>query len=331
MPSSRDRPGKPAKSRAPEAVRALPTDELHLPMPSKTDPLGVALDSPPLPLSDTDFAHLTTLIQDRTGIYLHPGKKPLLAARLSERMRALGLVSYADYVRHVLASGPAELARMMDAVCTNETRFFRDAEQLTHIERSVLPSWLVHASRTRQERRVRVWSAGCSTGEEAFSIAMLLLSRLTSELFSIEVWGTDISGAALERARAARWPANRMEEIPEPYRQRYFEEDARTGEWVPSTDLRNVVRFQRLNLQDVYPATGRFDLIFCRNVLIYFDPDTRAAVIRKLAERLGPKGLLCLGMTESPLAARDPALALHSVGPAIYTRNRQEVAPREER
>ena len=288
-------------------------------MPSRTtDPPGVP-DSPSPALSDADFAHLTTLIQDRTGIYLHPGKKPLLAARLLERMRALGIVSYTDYVRHLLTNGPAELARMTDAVCTNETRFFRDADQLAYIERTVLPPWLVQAARTRQERRIRVWSAGCSTGEEAFSIAMVLLSRLPSDLFSIEVWGTDISGAALERARAARWPAARMHEIPEGYRSRFFEEDPRTGEYSPSTDLRNVVRFQRQNLLDTIPPTGRFDLIFCRNVLIYFDTETRAAVIRKLAERLGPRGLLVLGMTESPLAARDPALlALRSVGPAVY-------------
>lgn len=325
MSSLGHRTPNPAESRAPDAACPLPADAPQSPMPSRTDLPGVFPDSPSPTLSDTDFAHLTALIQDRTGIYLHPGKKPLLAARLLERMRALGLTSYADYVRHVLASGPAELSRMTDAVCTNETRFFRDAEQLTFIEKALLPSWLLQAARARQERRIRVWSAGCSTGEEAFSIAMLLLSKLPSDLFSIEVWGTDISGVALERARAARWPAPRMREIPETYRQRYFEEDSHTGEYGPSTDLRSVVRFQRLNLLDVLPPTGRFDLIFCRNVLIYFDTDTRAAVIRKLAERLGPKGLLLLGMAESPLAARDPALlALHSVGPAVYARGNPE-------
>ncbi len=300
-------------------------------MPSPTDPPGASTDSPSSEISDTDFAHLTTLIQDRTGIYLHPGKKPLLAARLLERMRALGFVSYADYVRHVLTNGAAELSRMTDAVCTNETRFFREPEQIAHFEREVLPRWLVQAARTREPRRVRVWSAGCSTGEEAFSIAMCLLSKLPADHFSIEVWGTDISGVALERARAARWPAHRMQEIPEAYRRRFFEEDPLTGEYGPSPDLRNVVRFQRLNLRDVYPPTGRFDLIFCRNVLIYFDAETRATVIRKLAERLGPKGLLVLGMSESPLAARDPALPLRSVGPAFYARTRSERSPESQR
>lgn len=302
-------------------------------MPSPSDPPNASQESFLATISDADFAHLTTLIQDRTGIYLPPGKKPLLAARLSDRIRALGLVSYSDYVRHVVSNGSGELSRMTDAVCTNETRFFRDAEQLEHIEKVVIPSWLVQASRTGKPRRIRVWSAGCSTGEEAFSIAMLLLSKLPSDVFSIEVWGTDISTSALAGARAARWPAHRVQEIPEPYRQRFFEEDRATGEYGPCPDLRNVVRFQRLNLWDAYlPATGRFDLVLCRNVLIYFDTETRAAVIRKLADRLAPKGLLLLGMTESLLAARDPSSPpLRSVGPAVYARVKPERSPASRR
>lgn len=283
-------------------------------------------------ISDSDFVQLTTLIRERTGIFLPPGKKPLLAARLSERIRALGLASYAEYHQHVLAAGSAELSRMTDAVCTNETRFFRDTEQLDHIERKLIPRW---AKAPEGKRRIRVWSAGCSTGEEPFTIAMLLLARLpVDQGFSIEVLASDISGQALDRARAARWSTQRMQEIPEAYRQRFFEVDPGTGDHAPTPELRNVVRFQRFNLYDwYYPVTGKFDLIFCRNVLIYFDTETRAGVTRRLVERLAPEGLLLLGLSESLLALRDGSLSpassptgvrpLHAVGPAIYAQGKR--------
>lgn len=283
-------------------------------------------------ISDSDFVQLTTLIRERTGIFLPPGKKPLLAARLSERIRTLGLASYAEYHQHVLASGSAELSRMTDAVCTNETRFFRDTEQLDHIERTLIPRW---QKAPPGKRRIRVWSAGCSTGEEPFTIAMLLLARLpVDQGFSIEVLASDISGQALDRARAARWSTQRMQEIPEAYRQRFFEVDPGTGDHAPTPELRNVVRFQRFNLYDwYYPVTGKFDLIFCRNVLIYFDTETRAGVTRRLVERLAPEGLLLLGLSESLLALRDGSLShassstgvrpLHAVGPAIYAQGKR--------
>jgi chemotaxis protein methyltransferase CheR len=225
---------------------------------------------------------------------------------------------------------------MTDAVSTNETRFFRDREQLDFIEKTAVPAWLAAAKGA--PRRIRVWSAGCSTGEEAFSIAMVLLAKLPPESgLTVEVLATDISGAALERARTARWPAQRMHEIPEAYRQRFFELDASQGDYKPSAELRSVVRFQRLNLCDwYYPVTGHFDLVFCRNVLIYFDTDARAAVTRRLVERLAPNGLLLLGMAESLLAVRDGSLSplgrshvtgvlpLRAVGPAIYTQRHKK-------
>ncbi len=259
---------------------------------------------------------------------------------------------------------------MTDAVCTNETRFFRDAEQLDFLERTLIPGWLARSARLPLSmgpqaapnpgvqstpasgagasgvgRRLRLWSAGCSTGEEAYSIAMVLLAHIPAESgLTIEVLATDISGAALERARTSRWPAHRVQEIPEHHRQRFFEVDAATGDYQPSRELRNVVRFQRLNLCDwYYPVTGKFDVVFCRNVLIYFDTDTRAAVTRRLVERLGAEGHLFLGMAESLLAVRDGSLSplgrshvtgvqpLRAVGPAIYAHAPKPHAPRSVR
>lgn len=304
---------------------------------SRPQDLSTASKESFAPLSDSDFARLTSLIRERTGIFIPPGKKPLLAARLSDRMRALGLASYADYLKHASGDVHGELSRMTDAVCTNETRFFRDAEQFSYIENAVVPGWL--NATQKAPRRIRVWSAGCSTGEEAFSIAMLLLDKLPADKgFAIEVLASDISTTALDKARAAHWPAQRMQDVPEAYRQRFFERNAQTGDYEVSPELRNVVRFQKLNLWDWhYPVTGRFDLIFCRNVLIYFDADTRADVTHRLIERMAPEGLLLIGMAESLLSVRDVSLSppgagtaqgattLRPVGPAIYARGQ---APR---
>ena len=297
-------------------------------------------ESDPNAISDSDFKQLTSLIRERTGISIPPSKKPLLTARLSERIRSLGIVSYSDYHRRVLSSGTGELTRMTEALCTHETRFFRDPEQLEFLERKVLPGWLAEAR--DKPRRVRVWSAGCSTGEEAFSIAMVLLSRLPPESgLTIEILATDISKAALEKARNATFSEQRMAEIPEQYRSRFFERDPGTNEYRPTRELRAVVRFQRLNLYDwAYPVTGRFDLVLCRNVLIYFDTETRAAVTRRLVERPAPEGLLFLGMSESLLAVRDKSLSatpeqapctvrpLCVVGPAIYAHASHEAGRR---
>ncbi|MFO0589921.1 MAG: protein-glutamate O-methyltransferase CheR [Polyangiaceae bacterium] len=291
---------------------------------------GASQESGQETISDSEFTQLTSLIRERTGLSIPLTKKALLTARLSERIRSLGMVSYSEYHRRVLSVGTGELTRMTEALCTHETRFFRDPEQLAFIEQKVLPGWLREAA--DKPRRIRIWSAGCSTGEEAFSIAMLLLAKAPPESgLTVDVLATDISNAALEKARHATFTEQRMAEVPESYRRRFFEHDAKTGEHRPTSDLRSVIRFQRLNLYDWhYPVTGRFDLVLCRNVLIYFDTETRAAVTRRLVERLAPDGLLFLGMAESLLAVRDGSLSatpeaaprdvrpLVAVGPAIY-------------
>ncbi|MBK8251850.1 MAG: protein-glutamate O-methyltransferase CheR [Polyangiaceae bacterium] len=302
-------------------------------------------ESPVHAISDADFGLLTELLRARTGIDLSHSKKPLLAARLFERMAALNITSFGDYYSRVLSDPAGELTRMTDAVCTNETRFFRDEEQSKFLVEKWFPSWFAKvqeegkpvgrtAEKPAAPKRLRVWSAGCSTGQEAFTIAMLLLIQISPERnFALEVLGSDLSNVAIEKARAARFDAASMLEIPKPYRSRFFTTDPKTGDHVPKPELRNVVRFHRFNLFDwYYPVTGKFDLILCRNVLIYFNAETRAKVARKLAERLSPNGALVLGMTESLLATRDrkslsrgspqelwPGLPpVEVVGPATY-------------
>ncbi|HYB72678.1 MAG TPA: protein-glutamate O-methyltransferase CheR, partial [Candidatus Sulfotelmatobacter sp.] len=183
------------------------------------------------------------------------------------------------------------------------THFFREPQHFDFLQHQVIPEWVAQAAPGQRSRRVRVWSAACSTGEEPYSLAMTLLDQLPpSAGWEIEILATDLSTRALDQARAALWPVEKAGEIPPQYLKRYMLRGARTqeGKMKAGPAIRSLIRFQRLNLSaDHYPVTGPFDLIFCRNVLIYFDPDLRGRVIRRLLHHLEPTGYLFLGHAET--------------------------------
>jgi chemotaxis protein methyltransferase CheR len=274
-------------------------------------------------LSDAEFAQLRTLIERESGIHLGPAKRGLLLGRLARRVRELGLESFGAYHRHVVhGPDPAELDRLLDRICTNETRFFREPRHLAFLERQVFPAWLAAAAAGQRERRIRAWSAACSSGEEPFSVAMALLDRFPPAAgWSVEVLGTDLSTTALARARAATWPLAQAREIPDDYLHRFMlrGRGRAAGTMRATPALRSVVRFARVNLSHpVYPVErdGGFDLILCRNVLIYFAAPARAVIAERLAEYLAPDGLLVLGHVERLSAPS----RLRAVGPTLYRR-----------
>ena len=272
----------------------------------------------PLRVTESEFRAFQRLIYDEAGIHLHGGKKALLAGRLSRRLRALGLHTLAEYHRH-LQQHPEEQVAMLDCITTNETRFFREPRQFELLEGSVIPGWRAAARAGRRGRNVRVWSAGCSTGEEPYSLAMVLLSGLPAdEGWSVEIVATDLSTRVLARAREGVWVLERALDVPVHLRREYLLRGGGSREgWMKAGDeLRRVVRFERLNLMaDAYPQGPRFDLVFCRNVLIYFDAQSKAHVLRGLQERLAPEGLLFLGHAES-LGRTEPAM--RPVCPNVY-------------
>jgi chemotaxis protein methyltransferase CheR len=228
------------------------------------------------PLSDREFALLRDWIHAQAGIHLAPAKRALLFARLGRRLRALGLQTFESYFRHVTgASGGAERVHLLDAITTHETHFFRAPRQFEFLERQVFPVWRADGGARGGPASIRVWSAGCATGEEPFSVAMSLLHHFPAGSgFALEVLATDLSTRVLEHARAATWPIARAEEIPLAYRKAFMLRGtgSQQGLMRAAPELRKLVRFQHLNLNDAsYPIEGRFDLILCRNVLIYFD------------------------------------------------------------
>jgi chemotaxis protein methyltransferase CheR len=272
-------------------------------------------------LTDREFALFQRLIHRQTGIYLPEAKKALVVARLSRRLRTLGLSSFTSYFELVKRDA-AEHTVMLDSICTNETRFFREPRQFEFLELEVLPRWRARGQQGLMPKRIRAWSAACSTGEEPYSLAMLLRTHFPSEEgWTVDVLASDISTKVLSAAREAVWPVERAEDIPADYRRAYMLRGVRAehGKMRAQPNIRSLVEFRRVNLNDEqYTVDGPFDLIFCRNVLIYFNRDTKAAVIDRLTRHLSPDGLLFLGHSETLHSA---AHALKHVGPTAYARS----------
>lgn len=272
------------------------------------------------PLSDREFRLFQGLIHREAGIYLSDAKRALLIGRLSRRMRELGMPTFEAYYRHVV-EGPDqhERARMINAICTHETSFFREPRQFELLEQTVLPGLVAAAEAGERPRRVRAWSAACSSGEEPFSIAMSLQAHLPAP-WDIEILATDLSTSVLERARAATWSKERAATIPPSYLKRFMlrgrDGTPHVGKMKAGPELRSAIRFQQLNLNDPsYAVGGPFDLIFCRNVLIYFNGESKAQVIERLLQHLAPTGLLFLGHAESPNGLTN---RLRPVMPTVY-------------
>jgi chemotaxis protein methyltransferase CheR len=288
-------------------------------------PRDAATGTPPEPavraISDREFALFQALVRREAGIHLAPAKKALVVGRLSKRLRELGLSTFEAYYHLVTEHDAAERVRMIDRICTNETHFFREAHQFTFLEREICGRWSAEADGGTRPRTVHAWSAACSTGEEPYSLAMVLLSRLPPESgWRVGILATDLSTRALETAKQATWPVEKAKEIPGPYLKRFMLKGTRSQEGQMRADdaVRKVVEFARQNLNDdVYGVGGPFDLILCRNVLIYFEPETKRRVVNKLVDLLAPGGYLFVGHAESLSGLTDRA---RPVGPMVYSR-----------
>lgn len=284
------------------------------------DPEAVLARDPSLPhLSDADFALFQALIRREAGIHLTQEKRALLVARLAPRLRDLGLKSFHHYYLRVAEEDENELVCLLDRISTNETRFFRGPQHFEFIASKLVGTWVDRASRGLMHRKVRAWSAACSTGEEPYSLAMCLLAALPVG-WEVDILATDISTRALEQARSATWPVARSAEIAPNLLQRFVLRGTRSREGMikMGPEVRAAVRFARLNLNDeAYPLSEPFDLIFCRNVLIYFDIETRPRIMRQLFGHLAPEGLLFVGHAETLVGAD---LGARVVIPTVYAR-----------
>ena len=273
-------------------------------------------------LSQRDFGRLSAFVHEHCGIKLPPSKKTMLEARLRRRLRALDFKTYDDYCDYLF--GPEgrkeEIVRMIDLVTTNKTDFFREPAHFEFLVRNCLPE-LCEAGRGGGWRRLSVWSAGCSTGEEPYTLAMVLSEFAEARPgFRFSVLATDISTKVLEKAALGIYDEERIDPVPAAMKRKYLlkSRDRSKGLVRVAPALRGLVEFRRLNLMDEdFGLRERVDIIFCRNVIIYFDKATQEALVNRFASHLAPGGYLFLGHSETLCGMEAP---LVQMAPTVYRR-----------
>jgi chemotaxis protein methyltransferase CheR len=264
------------------------------------------------PLRPGEFARIRRLAYETFGLDLPKGKETLVSARLGKYMLKSGCRSFDEYIDLVSADSTGDaLILLIDALTTNHTSFFREIAHFDFIRRNILPGWQNRAG-------VDIWSAACSTGEEPYSIAMCVMDGLGKTApGKVRILATDISTRVLETAEKGVYPADRFESLTQAQLRSYWLRGERdwTGWYRAKKDLRSLIEFRRLNLMEQIPGTGRFPLIFCRNVMIYFDKPTQEGVVDRLSACLEPGGYLLTGHSES---LNGISHGLSYIQPAIY-------------
>ncbi len=267
-------------------------------------------------ISEAQFQKLSRLVYSLCGIKLGPEKKDLLKARLVKRFRAVGCQDVGEYMRLLEKDADgSELVCFLDCITTNKTDFFREPQHFSFLAEQVLPRL---DKLCRRGEPLRIWSAACSTGEEPYTIAMVLLeNRHTWADRGAKILASDISTRVLAHAQQAVYSMDRVEGIPRRVLTRYFQRGQRrwTGYVRLKKEVRELVSFRRINLMDSFRFSNPFHVIFCRNVMIYFDKETRERLVGKFCEVLCPRGYLLVGHSES-LTGIDHKLKF--VRPAVY-------------
>ena len=267
-------------------------------------------------ISDKDFEQLRDFIYNICGMYFHTTKKYFLESRLTRRMEATGTKSYQDYYLLLRSPrGSEELKFLMDEITTNETYFFRNVPQLAALENKLLPE-LVEVKNKMGFRKLRIWSAASSSGEEAYTMAMILLEKRSTLLkdWIIEIVGTDINETVIAQAKEGVYNAYSVRNIPDVYKRKYIRED--NGKFILSPEVKKFVTFNKLNLyvDSKMIFMKSFDFIFCANVLIYFDIASKSKVVQHFYNNLQPYGYFFVGQSESLHGVNDKFKTVHFPG-----------------
>ena len=261
-------------------------------------------------LTKEQYRRIQDWLYQVSGIDLKIGKENLVKNRLAKRIRTLGLSDFDAYIRYVEQDkSRKELLTLIDSMTTNKTSFFRERVHFDYIANHLIPDW-------SQRRDIRIWSAGCSSGEEPYSLSMLLFDKYAAAS-STRILATDISDSILEQARTGIYRADQVVDLPTHYKTAYMQK--KNGEhYSVKPDVRSTIRFANLNLMANWPMKGPFDLILCRNVMIYFDRQTQERLINRYYELLRPGGHLFIGHSESLASVNHP---FSYCQPAVYKRD----------
>jgi len=273
-------------------------------------------------MNPQDYDFLRKLLKERSGLDLSSDKQYLVESRLIPLARKSNLPGIAELVQKMKGGGEKLISEVVEAMTTNETFFFRDKIPFDHLRETVLPTML----QARANRRsLRIWSSACSTGQEPYSIAMILKER-AQELagWRIEIVATDLSQEVLDKAKSGIYSQFEVQRgLPVQLLVKNF---TQTGElWQISPDIRRMVQYRQLNLLQDFSHLGKFDVIFCRNVLIYFDQDTKVTIFSRLAKALEPDGMLMLGAAETVVGISD-AFRPHQERRGLYVSNQDKAA-----
>lgn len=263
-------------------------------------------------LSAKEFSYISQLVYRISGIQLPPGKEGLVKTRLSKRIRILGVRGFQEYI-HLLENekNGEEMSLMIDLLTTNKTDFFREMPHFHFLSKIVFPSW-------KETKNIRIWSAGCSTGEEPFSYAIHYFEEMKEPTArDLKLLATDLSVRVLSKARNAAYEEDRVQDIPSPILKKYFAPISGMSplNYKIADKIRNVVSFAQLNLMGDWPMKGPFHLISCRNVMIYFDKPTVERLVNRFSALLSPGGFFFVGHSESLSSIRHD---LEYLQPAVY-------------
>jgi chemotaxis protein methyltransferase CheR len=271
-------------------------------------------------LSKEEFMTLSDLVYQKTGIVLKDHKINMLYSRLSRRLRTLGLGSFRDYMVFLNGSNAEpEISSLINAITTNLTRFFREEHHFEHLKSVVMPTLITEKERTK-DKKIRIWSAGCSSGEEAYSISMVMdeaLKKAHMTDMDARILATDIDTNMLQIGRDAFYKNIKLDQIPAPFLSCFSNLSTDNNSFHVDLELRKYISFKELNLISDWPMKGPFDVIFCRNVMIYFDNQTKQKLMERFTSLLKPGGWLYIGHSETLIGA-DNHLKLH--GRTIYQR-----------
>jgi chemotaxis protein methyltransferase CheR len=247
-------------------------------------------------LSDEEFHEIRRVVHRTTGIALADTKRHLVYGRLARRLRALDMSSFRDYLARI-EDDAAELEEFCNAITTNLTFFFREGHHFQYLNSTLLP---MLQKRNASTRRIRIWSAGCSTGEEPYSIAACINETLGAlRDWDIKILATDLDSKVLAHGQDGIYNADRLDKVEKARRDRWFSPVNGGTQWSAKDELRRLISFKRLNLMESWPFKGPFDAIFCRNVVIYFDKPTQRVVFGRMAELQRAGDHLFIGHSES--------------------------------
>lgn len=263
------------------------------------------------------ISFVCSLVRERAAIELEASKSYLIEARLAPLAKQHGFPSPTDFINDVRAKRRPDLvSRMVEAMTTNETTFFRDLHPFEALRTAVFPDL---ATRNAAQRSLSIWSAACSTGQELYSISMLLREHFPALLsWSLKLVGTDLSDDVLERARAARYSQIEVNRgLPAALLMKYFHRD--DMHWKLSPEVTAAATFSKLNLIEAWPAMPEFDVVMLRNVLIYFSPETKKTILRKIRQVMAPHGVLFLGAAETTMGL-DASFEREQAGQCVYYR-----------